>query len=155
MPALVTCEEKFIYLKSVMAEALPEWWSKSGQADQIVDLTREELVAIDPHGLLDVELEAFLQAVKRAFGGDAFNLMLGAGLPDQAEEWLEDNFPNGGDRLYSFLHCLDDWPFDSSSESSSEESGDSEDSDENENDEEPKSPPGSPPPPPGINGIGA
>ena len=120
-----------------MAQSLPKWWPKSGQADQFDDLTTEKLVEIDPHDLLDAELEAYLQAVRRAFGGAAFNLMLRGGLPDQCEEWLEENYPNG-DRLYSFLQCLDDWPFESSSE---------ENDSSDENDEEPKGPP---PPPSGT-----
>ena len=59
--------------------------------------------------------------------------MLRGLLPDQCEEWLEENYPNG-DRLYSFLQCLDDWPILSSD--NEDESGDDDD-----NDEEPKGPP--------------
>ena len=77
---------------------LPKWWPRRGQADQFDNLTAEELVEIDPHGLMEAELQAYLQAIRRAFGGAAYELMVGPGLPDQAEEWLEEAFPDG-DRM--------------------------------------------------------
>ena len=131
---------------------LPKWWPRRGQADQFDNLTAQELVEIDPHGLLEAELQAYLRAIRRAFGAAAYELMVGPGLPDPAEEWLEEAFPDG-DRMYSFLQCLHDWPFDLSSESDSEESGSDEESDsdnEKENDEGPNGPPSPPPPPPGA-----
>ena len=49
-------------------------------------------------------------------------LMVGQGLPEAAEEWLETAFP-GGDWMYSFLQCINNNPFDLNSDSPDSDSG--------------------------------
>ena len=131
---------------------LPRWWQRRGEPDQFDDYSREELVAVDPHDLMENELAAYLGAVSRAFGEAAFELMTGPGLPGPAEEWLEIEYPDG-DRMYTFLQNLHDNPFGLESETDSEDSGDSGNNSESGsdngngsgNDDGPKNPP--PPPP--------
>ena len=137
---------------------LPRWWSKRGQEDQFDDLSADELVEIDLHGLMEDELPAYLRAIRRVFGDAAYELMVGQGLPEEAEEWLEEAFPNG-DRLYSFLQCLGNNPFCLASDSDSDEesgSGDEQGSDEGGADDEgPKNSPNPPPPPPSADNMEA
>ena len=136
---------------------IPRWWQRRGQFNQFENLTAEELVQLDPHGLMEDELQAYLRAIRRIFGGAAYELMIGPGLPDPAEEWLEQEFPDG-DRMYSFLQCLHDWPFSDSSESDSEENSSDEENDGDNgkgNDEGPNGPQSPPPPPPGAEEIEA
>ena len=93
-------------------------------------------------------MPAYLRAIRREFGDAAYELMVGQGLPEEAEEWLEAAFPNR-DRMYSFLQCLDNNPFDLSSSSSDSDSGEESGSgDEQGADEGPKNSPSPPPPPP-------
>ena len=140
-----------------MDHQLPRWWQRRGQFNQFDDFSREELVEIDPHDLMEDELPAYLRAISRAFGEAAYELMTGPGLPDPAEEWLETEFPDG-DRMYTFLQNLHDNPFALESETDSEDSGsDGEGGNDNGNGngEGPKSPPNPPPPPPNTGEIEA
>ena len=97
----------------------------------------------------------YLRAIRREFGDDAYELMVGQGLPEEAEEWIETAFPNG-DRLYSFLQCLDNNPFDLSSSSSDSDSDEgSGNGDEQGTGEGPKNSPSPPPPPSSAEDIEA
>ena len=133
-------------------DQLPRWWHRRGQYDQFDDYSREEIVEVDPHDLMEDELPAYLRAINRTFGEAAFKLMTESSLPDPAEEWLETEYPNG-ERMYTFLQNLHDNPFGLESETDSEDSGDSgndtEDGSDNGsgcgNDDGPENPPPLPP----------
>ena len=137
-------------------DQLPRWWHRRGQYDQFDDYSREEIAELNPHELMEDELPAYTRAIRRTFGEAAFQLMTESSLPEKAEEWLEDEYPNG-DRMYSFLQNLHDNPFALESETDSEDSGDSGNDTEDDidmeddidngsgNDDEPENP--HPPPP--------